>query len=217
MVGSFLLDACGTMPTELVTPHTGTRKEKRRERNRQREKRREEKKRRNEGEEKEEGGERRRTTFLHQHCTVQVRASGSSPRGPQPWNGEQLRRQRFRGQTTPVTSKQGSPEATITKQRARTRRRERGGGWPPRIPPPPPRSLPTSREGREVGQPPYLSFSLFLSHSHSFSLSLPGGDEKVSLCLTSSLSPSLSRHLSFSFVLSLPISFTHLPSLSHPY
>ena len=88
------------------------------------------------------------------------------------------------------------------------------------LPPPPLDHSPQAERDAKLGSLPIslsLSFSRILSLSLSVSLSLPGGDEKMSLCLTSSLSPNLSRHLSFSFVLSLPLSFTHLPSLSLPF
>ena len=131
-----------------------------------------------------------------------------------------MRRQRFRGQTTPVTSKQGSPEATITKQHVHAG--GRGGGWPPRIPPPPPSITPHKQRGTRSWA---ASLSLFLSLSLAFSLFLSlclspsqGGMKK---CLFVSLHPSLpislviSHSLSFSHFLSLSPTYHHYHSLSN--
>ena len=133
-----------------------------------------------------------------------------------------MRRQRFRGQTTPVTSKQGSPEATITKQRARPRRRERGGGLATTHSSPPPSITPHKQRGTRSWA---ASLSLFLSLSLAFSLFLSlclspsqGGMKK---CLFVSLHPSLpislviSHSLSFSHFLSLSPTYHHYHSLSN--
>ena len=134
-----------------------------------------------------------------------------------------MRRQRFRGQTTPVTSKQGSPEATITKQRARTRRRERGGGGLATThSSPPPSITPHKQRGTRSWA---ASLSLFLSLSLAFflflSLCLSPSQGGMKKCLFVSLHPSLpislviSHSLSFSHFLSLSPTYHHYHSLSN--